>query len=79
MRQIRKNRFYCAIARWGAIEVKLGNKQIEEAAANLLKLKAKIDADKMLEPSFLMILTGGQFAYKRKDNVLVVPIGCMKY
>ena len=40
--------------RWGAIEVKLGNKQIEEAAANLLKLKAKIDADKMLEPSFLM-------------------------
>ncbi|MGD9558751.1 MAG: ATP-binding protein, partial [Mangrovibacterium sp.] len=33
--------------RWAAIEVKLGNKQIEEAAKNLLALKAKIDEDKM--------------------------------
>ena len=64
---------------WGAIEVKLGNKQIEEAAENLLKLKDKIDTDKMREPSFLMVLTGGQFAYRRKDGVLVVPIGCLKY
>jgi predicted AAA+ superfamily ATPase len=65
--------------RWGAIEVKLGNKQIEEAAENLLKLKNKIDTDKMREPSFLMVLTGGQFAYCRKDGVLVVPIGCLKW
>jgi len=64
--------------RWGAIEVKLGNKQIEEAAENLLKLKEKIDADKMREPSFLMVLTGGQYAFRRKDGVLVVPIGCLK-
>jgi len=64
--------------RWGAIEVKLGNKQIEEAADNLLKLKSKIDSDKMREPSFLMVLTGGQYAYRRKDGVLVVPIGCLK-
>jgi predicted AAA+ superfamily ATPase len=64
--------------RWGAIEVKLGNKQIEEAAANLLKLKEKIDTGKMREPSFLLILTGGQFAFRRKDSVLVVPIGCLK-
>ncbi|MDR3180497.1 MAG: DUF4143 domain-containing protein [Prevotellaceae bacterium] len=64
--------------RWGAIEVKLGNKQIEEAAKNLLKLKEKIDTGKMREPSFLMVLTGGQFAYRRKDDVLVVPIGCLK-
>ena len=64
--------------RWGAIEVKLGNQQIEDAAKNLLKLKEKIDADKMREPSFLMILTGGQFAFRRKDGVLIVPIGCLK-
>lgn len=64
--------------RWGAIEVKTGNRQIEEAAENLLKLKNKINLDKMREPSFLMVLTGGQFAYQRKDNVLVVPIGCLK-
>ncbi len=64
--------------RWGAIEVKMGNSQIEQAAENLLKLKNKIDVDKMREPSFLMVLTGGQYAYQRKDGVLVVPIGCLK-
>jgi hypothetical protein len=64
--------------RWGAIEVKLGNKQIEEAAENLLNLKNKIDTGKMQEPSFLMVLTGGQFAYRRKDGVFIVPIGCLK-
>ena len=64
--------------RWAAIEVKLGNKQIEEAAENLLKLKMRIDEDKMGEASFLMVLTGGQYAYRRKDGVLIVPIGCLR-
>jgi predicted AAA+ superfamily ATPase len=65
--------------RWGAIEVKLGHKQIDVASENLMKLKNKINADKMQSPSFLMVLTGGQFAYRRKDGVFVVPIGCLKY
>ena len=64
--------------RWAAIEVKLGNKQIEEAAQNLVVLKEKIDEDKMGQASFLMVLTGGQYAYRRSDSVLVVPIGCLK-
>ena len=64
--------------RWGAVEVKLGTKQIEEAAKNLLALEAKINTDKMGKPSFLMIITGGEYAYKRKDGVLIVPIGCLK-
>lgn len=35
---------------------------------------------KMKAPSFLMVLTGvGKFANKRtEDNVIVVPIGCLK-
>jgi len=64
--------------RWAAIEVKLGQKQIDAAAENLLALNAKIDDKKMGEASFLMIITGGQFAYQRKDGVWVVPIGCLK-
>jgi predicted AAA+ superfamily ATPase len=64
--------------RWAAIEVKLGNKQIEEAAQNLLVLKAKIDEDKMGQVSFLMVISGGQYAYRRNDGVLVVPVGCLK-
>jgi len=63
---------------WAAIEVKLGNKQIEEAAKNLLALNAKIDEGKMGKASFLMIITGGQYSYRRNDGVLVVPIGCLR-
>ena len=63
--------------KWAAIEVKLGQKQIENAAANLLMIAKKIDTEKMGEPAFLLILTGGQFAYQRTDGVWVVPIGCL--
>lgn len=64
--------------RWAAIEVKLGKKQIDEAAENLLTLKARIDEDKMGPASFLMVITGGQYAYRRSDGVLVVPIACLR-
>ena len=64
--------------RWAAVEVKLGNRQIEEAATHLLKLKERVNTDKMGEPSFLMVLTGGEFAYLRYDVVLVVPFVCLK-
>ena len=65
---------------YGLVEIKLGgDKLIEDGAANLLKLKDKIDSSKMKEPSFLMILCAvAPYAYKRKDGVLVVPIGCLK-
>lgn len=64
----------------GLIEIKLGgDKLIEEGAANLIKLKEKIDTDKMASPSFMMVLTAiGNFAYQRKDGVYVVPITCLK-
>ena len=65
--------------RWAAVEVKLGSRQIEDAANNLLALKNKIDAKKTGMPSFLMVVTGGEFAYQRNDGVFVVPIGCLKH
>lgn len=64
--------------RWAAVEVKLGSKDIENAAIHLNRLRNKINADKMGEPSFLMVITGGQFAYRRNDGVLIVPIGCLR-
>ena len=64
--------------RWAAVEVKLGAKEIEQAVIHLLELKNKIDIEKMQEPSFLMVLTGGEVAYRRNDGVFVVPIGCLK-
>jgi hypothetical protein len=32
----------------------------------------------MGKAAFLMVITGGQYAYQRKDGVLVVPIGCLR-
>jgi uncharacterized protein len=58
--------------------VKVGGNQLDAAAANLLKLKEKIDVEHMKEPSFLMIVYGGTTAYRRADGVYVVPIGCLK-
>ena len=65
---------------YGLIEIKLGgDTRIEEGAANLNALEKKIDTTKMKNPSFKMVLTAvGQYAYMRKDGVIVVPIGCLK-
>lgn len=65
---------------YGLIEIKLGgDTRIEEGAANLNALEKKIDTTKMKNPSFKMVLTAvGQYAYMRKDGVMVVPIGCLK-
>jgi predicted AAA+ superfamily ATPase len=64
--------------RWAAVEVKLGSKQIEEAATHLLALQQKVNTEKMGTPSFLMVLTGGEVGYQRQDGVWVVPLGCLK-
>lgn len=64
--------------RWGAVEIKLGSNEFDKAAKNLRKLSEVIDHKKMNKPSFLMILTGTKFGYKRDDGVLIVPIGCLK-
>jgi predicted AAA+ superfamily ATPase len=64
--------------RWGAIEIKMGSNEIDSAVKNLISLKEKIDTSDMGEPSFLMILTAGKYAFRREDGVFVVPIGCLK-
>lgn len=64
--------------KWGAIEIKLGSGFIEEASQNLLKFKEKVDTEKCGEPSFLMVLTGSNYSYRRDDGVYVVSIGSLK-
>lgn len=65
---------------YGLVEIKLGGDDlIEEAAKTLNKLAANIDTDRMKPPSFKMIITGiGNYAYRRKDGILLVPIGSLK-
>ncbi|MCL2079411.1 MAG: DUF4143 domain-containing protein [Oscillospiraceae bacterium] len=67
-----------ADGRWGAAEIKMGASEIEEAAENLLKLHKIVDTEKMNEPSFLMVLTGTEYAFQMKNGVWVVPLGCLK-
>ncbi len=64
--------------KWAAVEVKLGSREIEEGAEHLKKLAANIDTNKFPAPSFLMVLTGGEFAYRREDGVVIVPLACLR-
>jgi len=70
--------------RYTLIEFKLGSRQIEEGAEHLLALQNLIrkynavESVKINEPEFLTIITGGEMAYRRKDGIYIIPVGCLK-
>ena len=70
--------------RYALIEFKLGSRGIEEGSKHLLELQGLIrkhnerQEGQIREPDLLMVITGGEMAYRRKDGVCVVPIGCLK-
>lgn len=66
--------------RYGLVEIKLGgDRLIEDGATTLKELSGLIDTTKMKTPSFLMVLTAtGDYAYRRADGVLVVPVSSLK-
>jgi len=81
--------------RYALVEFKLGSKQIEEGAKHLLTIQnliRKYNADqqaagsgiKIREPDLLIIITGGEMAYRRpcgdtgKDEICIIPIGCLR-
>jgi len=65
---------------YALLEVKLGGEdKINEGAASMIELANNIDTDKMPAPSFMAVIIGvGKYAYRRKDGVYVIPIGCLK-
>ena len=67
-----------ADGRWAPIEVELGSRQFDEAATHLRRLRERVDADRMGEPSFLAVVTAGATAYRRDDGVLVIPLACLR-
>jgi hypothetical protein len=62
---------------WSAFEVKLGLGSVDEAAANLLLLAAKIDTEKTNAPAALTVITGNGIAYRRSDGINVVPLSVL--
>ena len=76
---------HIADGRYALIEFKLGSAEIEEGAEHLLKIKDLVreynQREKQVplkEPDVLMVVTGGNMAYTRKDGVKVIPIACLK-
>lgn len=65
---------------WGAFEIKLGANQIDNAAKNLIRIKASIEQDpKGKPPKILCVICGlSNAAYVRPDGVHVVPITALK-
>jgi predicted AAA+ superfamily ATPase len=59
---------------WIAIEIKLGLRMLDEAAANLLKFRDKVNTGRMGEPKALVIITSSGYAFTRPDGVHVIPI-----
>lgn len=61
---------------WCGFEIKLGASQIDAAAANLLKIKSEIEADKDGRPPKVLCVICGMTnaAYRREDGVFVVPL-----
>lgn len=70
--------------RYGLIEIKLGKKEIKKESKNLHKAKDIIleniskNNTKVPEPSFLSILTGGEVACTKYDDIKIIPIGCLR-
>jgi len=60
--------------RWAGFEFKLGEAQADAAAESLLHMASKVDKARHGEPAALVVVTGGRFAYRRPDGILVVPI-----
>lgn len=60
---------------WAAIEIKLGGASaIETAIATLRRLRAKIDTDRVGEPSRLIVLTAVGRAFETNDDIAVLPL-----
>jgi len=71
--------------KYALIEFKLWEKEIEKGAEHLCKIERLIKEKNKKEtqcsldlPSLKIIITGGEFGYKRDDGVLIIPIGCLK-
>ncbi|KXB39038.1 DUF4143 domain-containing protein [Amygdalobacter nucleatus] len=71
--------------RYALVEFKLGQSEIEEGAKHLCKIESLIKENNQKEkqvplalPDLELIITGTEYGYRRKDDVLVIPLACLK-
>lgn len=70
--------------RYALIEFKLGSHEIDDGARHLCKIESLVRKHNESEtqvpqrlPDLKLVITGTQYGYRRDDDVLVVPIGCV--
>lgn len=63
--------------RWGAVEIKLGEGLVDAAVNSLLRFQAQIDTSRTGEPSFVAVVCGRGYGYRRPDGISVVPVGAL--
>lgn len=76
---------HLADGRYALIEFKLGSREIESGSKHLLEIQNLIHLYNQKEqqnplrmPDLLIVITGGNMAYRRPDGVCVVPLACLK-
>jgi predicted AAA+ superfamily ATPase len=66
-----------ADGRWMAFEVKLGQGQIDEAAASLTRFAERVDTARCGSPALLGVIASTGYGYRREDGVAVIPVGAL--
>lgn len=71
--------------RYALIEIKLGSNEIELGSKHLNEIEELVKEHNEREkqyplrlPDLKIIITAGQYGYRREDGIFVIPIGCLK-
>lgn len=71
--------------RYALIEFKLGSSEVDLGAEHLCKIERLVREHNRTEgqvplrlPDLKLVITAGEYGYRRDDGVLVVPIGCLR-
>ena len=59
------------------MEIKLGEGQVEAAAASLLRFANQLNLERTGSPAFLAVVCGKGYGYRRPDGIAVVPVGAL--
>lgn len=62
---------------WAAFEIKLGERWVDEAAANLLRFAERVDTRRSGPPQMLGVIVAAGIGYRRPDGVAVIPVGAL--
>jgi hypothetical protein len=63
--------------KWAVFEIKLDPRDVDAAAASLLRFAANVDTDRHKQPACLGVITSTGVGGRRSDGVQVIPIGAL--